>query len=57
MAGLVPEMVKCPCCEGGCVVCHDTGLVKRANLERAQEDSVWPESALQRLYRLVRCSS
>lgn len=54
VAEMVPAMVVCPCCAGdGCVVCHQTGAVKRSNLDRAQEDSTWPESALLRLYRMV----
>jgi hypothetical protein len=50
------EMVECPCCSrGGCVVCHGSGLVKKANLDRAREDSDdgWSDAALRRLLSLA----
>ena len=50
------EMVECPCCSrGGCVVCHGTGMVKRANLERARaaDDDGWSEESLRRLVSLA----
>ena len=50
---MMGELVKCPCCDGGCVVCYGTGLVKRSNMERARQNDAWPESALLRLYRMI----
>jgi hypothetical protein len=52
---MTSEMVECPCCaRGGCVVCHNTGLVKKINLDRAREDSTdWADASLRRLLSLA----
>jgi hypothetical protein len=47
----VAEMVECPM--GRCVVCGQTGLVKRVNLERARENDEWSMAALRRLLSLA----
>ena len=47
----VSEMVECPM--GRCVVCGQTGLVKKANLDRARESDEWSEAALRRLMSLA----
>jgi len=57
--GVVMErMTECPLCKGsGCVVCHESGVVKQRNLDRAQEplpdDDGWSDAALLRLFRMV----
>lgn len=52
---MVPVMVECPLCQGlGCVICHETGQVKKSNLERARERDGWSFAAYMRLYRLMR---
>ena len=46
------EMVECPA--GRCVICGQTGLVKKANLDRAREDDAWSDAAaLRRLISLA----
>jgi hypothetical protein len=51
------RLVECPLCKGlGCVICHETGVVKQRNLDRAREplpDLAWSEAALLRLWRMV----
>jgi hypothetical protein len=54
--GSVDRLVECPLCKGlGCVVCHETGVVKQRNLDRAREpaDDGWSEAALMRLWRMI----
>lgn len=49
--GNMHEMVECPM--GRCVICGQTGLVKKANLDRAREDDPWSDAALRRFISLA----